>query len=104
MAACTGLWSMAPLRSSRARGLAAWRPPNRDPSLVPAGRQPLFAVCALGSSRSKVVLRFCFGRWVGRSEPRGVASEADILGGDARPDPCPPTPLIKAPQPFKRNS
>lgn len=46
-AACTGLWSMALRRSSRARGLAAGLSPNRNPSPVSAGRRPLFAQRAL---------------------------------------------------------
>lgn len=50
VAAYTGLWSMAPQRSSRTRRPAAWRLPNINPSLVPAGRRTHFAwraLCAL---------------------------------------------------------
>lgn len=50
VAAYTGLWSMVPQRSSRTKSPAAWRLPNINPSLVPAGRRPHFAwraLCAL---------------------------------------------------------
>ena len=103
-AACTGPWSTAPLRSSRASGPEPVGP-QTGTTLVPAGRRPVLAWCALCAPAGVLSLhggfQFCFGQLVGRAEQRGAASGADVLGGEAPPRSSTPTPSSRLPSPSK---
>lgn len=87
---------MAPLRSSRAKAPTARRPPNRDPSFVPAGRRPLWpgALSApwLRFSRSKVVFSFVLESGWGELS-KGEQLQTQVFAEEVRGlDPHPPTP------------